>query len=257
MERDATSSWNGTGKKFSQIWSDAGAKIWKNWLYLMGLEEENDNNSNTTTTATIALQPTAEPQKNNFGDLMQDLASFAQSCDCPPGSGKADRAEDWHSIRQLWLKLVKLQSQEQDNHNESQLLELRQEFETLKGAIAKAEFQSKTIEAPTVAKEASQSKQIAELLAKVEQVTTNARALEQQLEGQLKVKDLTISGLQNQLAIERKLAYEKATSYEVLQQKVEQQAIVINSLQEQVAELKTTATIGSWQLNKWRKHAFN
>jgi chromosome segregation ATPase len=248
MERDATSSWNGTGKKFTQIWSDAGTKIWKNWLYLMGLEEESDNSSNTIATATIAPQLTVEPQKNNFGELMQDLASFAQSCDC---------AEDWHSVRQLWLKLVKLQSQEQDNHNESQLLELRQEFETLKGAIAKAEFQSKTIEAPTATKETSQAKQISNLLAKIEQITTNARALEQQLEGQLKVKDLTISGLQNQLAIERKLAYEKATSYEVLQQKVEQQAIVINSLQEQVAELKTTATIGSWQLNKWRKHTFN
>ncbi|MCU0535344.1 MAG: hypothetical protein MUD14_15760 [Hydrococcus sp. Prado102] len=255
MEKNAASSWNGTGKKFSQIWSDAGGKIWKNWLVLMGLEEESNTASVTTATASFDPQPSAEPQKNTFEELMQELASLAQSC---------DRAEDWHSIRQLWLKLVKIQSQ-QANENAPQLLELRNEFETLKGAIAKTKFQTKTIETPTAkanafqtaAKEATQAKQVTELLAKVEQLTTNARSLEQQLEGQLKVKDLTISGLQNQLAIERKLAYEKATIYEVLQQKVEQQAIVIDSLQEQVAELKTTATIGSWQLNKWRKHAFN
>lgn len=255
MERDAASSWNGTGRKFSRIWSEAGTKIWKNWQILMGLEEENDNTNPTTATETIAFQLSAEPQNNNFEELMQDLASFAQKC---------DRAEDWHSIRQLWLKLVKLQPQERENEHTSQLVELRQEFETLKDAMAKAEFQLKTVATPTAkttssqtsAKETTQAKQIAELLAKVEQITGNARALEQQLEGQLKVKDLTINSLQNQLTIERKLAYEKAKDYEVLQQQVKQQAIAIDSLQEQVAELKTTATIGSWQLNKWRKHAF-
>jgi glycogen debranching enzyme len=256
MERDAASSWNGTGKKFSQIWSEAGTKIWKNWLFLMGLEEENEDTNPTTVTATIAPQASAEPHKNNFEGLMQDLASFAQNC---------DRAEDWHSIRQLWLKLVKLRPQEREYENTSQLVELRQEFETLKDVMAKAEFQLKTVATPTAkttssqtfVKEATQAPQITELLAKVEQVTNNARALEQQLEGQLKVKDLTISNLQNQLTIERKLAYEKAKSYEVLQQKIEQQAIALDSLQEQVAELKATSTIGSWQLNKWRKHTFN
>ncbi|NJK50811.1 hypothetical protein HC931_24270 [Candidatus Gracilibacteria bacterium] len=246
MERDTASSWNGTGKKFSQIWSDAGTKIWKSWLFLMGLEEESENPSATDTTATIAPQPVVEPQKNKFEELMQELACLAQSC---------DRAEDWHSIKQLWLKLVKLQPQERDKENAPQLLELHQEFETLKGAIAKAEVRPKTTEAPT-AKEANQAQQIAQLLAQVEQVTENACTLEQQLEGQLKVKDLTINSLQNQLAIERKLVSEKAASYDVLQQKVEQQAIAIDSLQEQVAELRTTASIGSWQLNKWRKHAF-
>jgi DNA repair exonuclease SbcCD ATPase subunit len=78
-------------------------------------------------------------------------------------------------------------------------------------------------------------------------------ALQQQLEG----KDRDISYLQNQLAFERKLARERAESYGNLQQQLEQQTQLIVKLERQVTELQSSSAIASWQLNKWRYRSFS
>jgi chromosome segregation ATPase len=73
---------------------------------------------------------------------------------------------------------------------------------------------------------------------------------------QLEIKDWTIRDLQNRLTLQSQLNEKHAANEGTLQQKLDRQERLIAELQQKINDLQSAASIGSWQLNKWRSRTF-
>jgi hypothetical protein len=191
MARNTAPTWEKSEKTFAQTWTEIGAKIWHNWLTLIGVNTKNEQDNN----------PVVNEDRQATAPTPSDLAT---------------------QEAQMLLEIA-----EKERSHQQQL--------AAKDALAN-ELQKRLAHQQQLASE----KEISD------------RAYEQQLE----IKDWTIRDLQNRLALQSQLNEERAANESALQEKLDRQEQLIAELQQKNGELQSAASIGSWQLNKWRSRTY-